>query len=168
MAFPAALTSGFEEPDGLVVDVKFGLAAPEVFVVSDGFAAVDVLALPGGVVEVLALPGAVTEPAPFRAASVVAVEPVVAVDLGVEVDVIEVGPPRVILGLLPTLLTTLFSGARMVAPVLGGCTPDVRLVKIAMFYPPFFTSDDRVAMSVTGLSFAPLGNVFGGATGAAR
>jgi len=62
---------------------------------------------------------------------------------------------------------TLSSGARSSPLASGICLLDVRFFRIAMFYPVFFSIDVKPAMLVTGLNFAVLANVLGGATGAA-
>jgi hypothetical protein len=129
------------ELDGLVADVSVCLGAPVVFVVSDGFVPDDELLVIDGVEDV----------------------PVVNEGLEPPTDVMEPAPPPR-LGLLPTLLMTLLSGARLSAFASGICLLDVRFLRIAIFYPLFFTSEVKVAMSVIGLSFAPLAKVFGGAT----
>lgn len=68
-------------------------------------------------------------------------------------------------GLVPTLRITLSNGARSSPLVAGICLLDVRFFRIAMFYPVFFTCEVRPAMLLTGLNFAVLANVLGGATG---
>jgi len=60
------------------------------------------------------------------------------------------------------------SGARSSPRASGICLLDVRFFRIAMFYPDFFTSDVKVAMSVIGLRFVLLANLFAGADGVAR
>jgi len=82
-------------------------------------------------------------------------------------DVIEVGPRPVKAGALFRPRMTLSSGARSSPLASGSCLLDVRFFRIAIFYPVFFTSDVKVAMSVTGLSFVLPAKVFGGATRAA-
>jgi hypothetical protein len=86
--------------------------------------------------------------------------------LGVEVvfDVMEDAPLSAIDGLLLTPRITLSNGARSSPLASGSFLLDVRFFRIAMFYPVFFNIDVKPAMFVTGLSFAVLANVFGGAT----
>jgi hypothetical protein len=62
---------------------------------------------------------------------------------------------------------TLSNGARSIPLALGSCLFDVRFFRIAMSYPVFFTKEVKPAMLVTGLNFAVLANVLGGATGVA-
>jgi hypothetical protein len=70
-------------------------------------------------------------------------------------------------GALPTPRMMLSSGARSIPLASGICLLDVRFFRIAMSYPVFFTIDVRPAMLLTGLNFAVLANVLGGAIGAA-
>jgi hypothetical protein len=144
------------ELDGLVTDVMVCRGVPVVFVVSDGFAPDDELLVIDGVDDV---PVPVPVPVP---------EPEFVVNNGLEppTDVMELEPPPM-LGLLPTLLMTLLSGARVSAFASGICLLDDRFLRIAIFYPVFFTSDVKVAMSVTGLNFALPAKVWAGATRAA-
>jgi hypothetical protein len=134
------------ELDGLVADVKVCLGAPVVFVVKDGF-------VPD--VELLVIEGLDDVPVPK-----------LFVNEGFEPpeDVIELELPPLTFGAVLAPLTTLLSGARVSAFASGICLLDVRFLRIAIFYPLFFTSDVKVAMSVIGLSFAPLAKVFDGAT----
>jgi hypothetical protein len=130
------------ELDGLLVDVKVCLGAPVVLVVNDGLVVDDELLVMEGFDVVL----------------------VVSEGLEPPTDVMELELPLLTLGLFPTLLMTLLSGARLSAFASGICLLDVRFLRIAIFYPLFFTSDVKVAMSVIGLSFALPAKVFGGAT----
>jgi hypothetical protein len=82
-------------------------------------------------------------------------------------DVIEVGPRPVKAGALFRPRMTLSSGARSSSLASGSCLLDVRFFKIAMFYPVFFTNEVRPAILLTGLNFAVLANVLGGAVGVA-
>jgi hypothetical protein len=77
-------------------------------------------------------------------------------------DVIEEEPRPVSAGALSTPRMTLPRGARSIPLASGSCLFDVRFFRIAIFYPPFFTSEVRLAMSVIGVRFAPLAKVFAG------
>jgi hypothetical protein len=140
------------ELDGLLVEVRVCLGTPVVFVVIDGFAPDD---------ELLVIEGLDDVPVPVPVPM-----PKLVVNEGLEppVDVIELELPPLTFGALLAPLTTLLSGARVSAFAAGICLLDVRFLRIAIFYPLFFTSDVKVAMSVIGLSFAPLAKVFDGAT----
>ena len=81
---------------------------------------------------------------------------------------IEDGPRPVSEGVPSRPRMMLPSGARSSPRASGICLLDVRFFRIAMFYPEFFTSDVKVAMSVIGLRFALLANLFAGAAGVAR
>ena len=59
---------------------------------------------------------------------------------------------------------TLSSGARSRPLASGSCLLDVRFFRIAMSYPVFFTNEVKPAMLLTGLRFAVLAKVLGGAT----
>jgi hypothetical protein len=132
------------ELDGLLVDVRVCLGTPVVLVVIDGL-------VPD--VELLVIDG-------------LDVVPKLVVNEGLEppVDVMALELPPLTFGALLAPLTTLLSGARVSAFASGICLLDVRFLRIAIFYPLFFTSDVKVAISVIGLSFAPLAKVFDGAT----
>ena len=65
------------------------------------------------------------------------------------------------------LRMTLSSGARSSPLASGICLLDVRFFRIAMSYPVFFTNEVRPAILLTGLNFAVLARVLGGATGVA-
>ena len=134
------------ELDGLLVDVRVCLGTPVVLVVIDGL-------VPD--VELLVIEGLDDVPVPK-----------LVVNEGLEppVDVMALELPPLTFGALLAPLTTLLSGARVSAFAEGICLLDVRFLRIAIFYPLFFTSDVKVAMSVIGLSFAPLAKVFDGAT----
>ena len=80
---------------------------------------------------------------------------------------IEEEPRPVKAGASSTPRMMLPSGARSSPLASGSCLLDVRFFRIAMSYPVFFTIDVRPAMLLTGLSFAVLANVLGGARGAA-
>lgn len=91
--------------------------------------------------------------------------PVCVVTDGLEplpVDVRLDAPPEID-GDLLTPRMMLSNGARSSPFASGSCLLDVRFFRIAMSYPVFFTSDVRPAMLVTGLNFAVLGSVLGGA-----
>ena len=70
-------------------------------------------------------------------------------------------------GELFTPRMTLPSGARSTPLASGICLLDVRFFKIAIFYPVFLTNEVRPAIFLTGLNFAVLANVLGGAVGVA-
>lgn len=78
-------------------------------------------------------------------------------------EVNEEAPLSEMKGVLSAPRMMLPSGARSSALASGSCLLDVRFFRIAIFYPPFFTSEVRLAMSVIGVRFAPLVKVFGGA-----
>ena len=78
-------------------------------------------------------------------------------------EVKEDAPLSEMKGVLSTPRMTLPSGARSTPLASGSCLLDVRFFRIAIFYPPFFTSEVRLAMSVMGVRFAPLVRVFAGA-----
>jgi hypothetical protein len=78
-------------------------------------------------------------------------------------EVKEDAPLSEMKGVLSTPRMTLPSGARSTPLASGSCLLDVRFFRIAIFYPPFFTSEVRLAMSVIGVKFAPLAKVFAGA-----
>ena len=80
---------------------------------------------------------------------------------------IEDGPRPVKEGALLEPRMMLSSGARSSPLASGSCLLEVRFFKIAMFYPVFFTNEVRPAMLLTGLNFAVLANVLGGALGVA-
>jgi hypothetical protein len=134
------------ELDGLLVEVRVCLGTPVVLVVIDGL-------VPD--VELLVIEGLDDVPVPK-----------LVVNEGLEppVDVMALELPLLTFGALLAPLTTLLSGARVSAFASGICLLDVRFLRIAIFYPLFFTSDVKVAMSVIGLNFAPLAKVFDGAT----
>jgi hypothetical protein len=145
----SALTTLLDvELDGLLVEVRVCLGTPDVFVVIDGFVPDD---------ELLVIEGLDDVPVPV---------PKLVVNEGLEPpeDVIELELPPLTFGALLAPLTTLLSGARVSAFAAGICLLDVRFLRIAIFYPLFFTSDVKVAMSVIGLSFVLPAKVFAGAT----
>ena len=128
---------------GVVVDVSVDLGTSEVLGVEDVLVVRDVLG----------------------AKDVLGVEDVFVVSVGLVTDEEEPRPVREGLSFTPRM--TLSNGARSRPLASGSCLLDVRFFRIAIFYPVFLTNDVRPAMLVTGLSFAVLANVFGGAVGAA-
>lgn len=82
-------------------------------------------------------------------------------------EVIDEAPLSVSAGALSTPRMMLPSGARSSPLASGSCLLDVRFFRIAMFYPVFFTCDVKPAIFVTGLNFAVLARVLGGAIGVA-
>jgi len=166
------VTTGFVETTGFVVVVGFvvtaGLVVIAGFVVS-GFVVVAGLVVDvsvGFVVAPVVNNGRLLDvraPAPPETPEppedVIVLEPPEPPD-----DVMDGARPLEIFGWSPTLRMMLSNGARSRPRASGSCLLDVRFFRIAMSYPVFFTNEVKPAMLLTGLRFAVLAKVLGGAT----
>ena len=177
------VTTGFVETTGFVVVVGFvvtaGLVVIAGFVVS-GFVVVAGLVVTAGLVvaglvvdvsvgfvvapvvnngRLLDVRAPAPPETPEPPEDVIALEPPEPPD-----DVMDGARPLEIFGWSPTLRMMLSSGARSRPRASGSCLLDVRFFRIAMSYPVFFTNEVKPAMLLTGLRFAVLAKVLGGAT----